>query len=283
MERRRRSRKKLITWMIAVFIAVPVLGLLVSSIVTYTMPKIYMSTAKVELIPSGVDVKAWGVDQYMATEIAVMRSDENLRLVSQKIQLDMRWGTYEKYVVQELSRIVTVSRVDGSRMIDITCRHRHKEDAQAVCQAVYSAYQERKASLYMDGAKGNITAIKNEAQIVRNKLEELTLELSHVTGTYKGELSWVGEKREVVLVKREYDAVSKKMEKLDAELSQEYRKATMAGQGMIVHEIPSLSDFPVSPNIPLNQAMGLMLGGVVACVIDAVLLSFLLAGKNNGE
>ena len=171
MERRRRSRKKLITWMIAVFIAVPVLGLLVSSIVTYTMPKIYMSTAKVELIPSGVDVKAWGVDQYMATEIAVMRSDENLRLVSQKIQLDMRWGTYEKYVVQELSRIVTVSRVDGSRMIDITCRHRHKEDAQAVCQAVYSAYQERKASLYMDGAKGNITAIKNEAQIVRNKLE----------------------------------------------------------------------------------------------------------------
>lgn len=274
------GRKTMITWMIVIIIALPVLGLLVSSIITYTMPKIYMSTAKVELVPSGVDVEAWGVDQYMATEMEVMRSAENLRLVSQKIQLEERWGMYEKDVVDQLSRMITVIRVDNSRVIEVSCRHRMQEDAQAVCNAVYEAYSDRKADLYFNGLKGDLIAIKNEDQVVGNKLEELTLELSHVTGTYKGGGEWIGKKRDALVVQREYDAVREKKAELEAELNAAQRKALMADQSMIVHEIPEISNFPVSPNIPLNQAMGLIVGIVAASVIDGILLVCLLTGKN---
>ncbi len=275
------GRKKKIKWMVVIIVVLPVLGWLISSIVTYSMPKKYMSQARVELVPSGVDVEAWGIDQYMATEMEVMLSTENLRLVSQMIQLDVRWGMPEDYVVEQLSRILEINRVGGSRMIELRCRHRMKEEARAICMAVYEAYRDRKYQIYISGAKGDFRMLKNEDHLVGNKLEELTLELSHATGTYKGDGQWIGKLRDAVVVKREYDAVLKKKQQLEAKMSAEQRRLAIAGQVMVVHEIPQISHFPVSPNIPLNQAMGMIVGLVAACVVDGILLMTLSTGNKN--
>lgn len=265
-----------VKWMVAVMVIVPLMSWFVAAVVTYTMPKLYESQATIELLPSGLDVEAWGVDQYMETELQVMRSNENLIRVSQQIQLEERWAMAEQQVVEQLKRAVKVQRVGQGRIIRVTCRHRMKADAQAVCQAVYTAYQYRKADLSHSRGKTRMLGLIQDDRAAGNQLEELALEYAHVSGTYQGDLEWVGVKREVEVVRRDLEAAEKKKKALEAELVEERRKMATPVEVMLVHEVPQIGHNAVSPNIRLNLAMGLMVGVVGACLIDGVILLIVL-------
>lgn len=268
----KKSNKKLIMWMIGIFVMLPVIGLFASAWVTYSMPKLYESRAVVELVPSGADVEAWGVDQYVETEMEVVRSKESLILLAQMIQLDVRWGVPDYHAAEQLQRLVKVERVGKGRMLEITCRHRKKEEAQMICQAVYEAYRNRKADLRSGRAGTGLMALKQDNRTVGNRLDELELEYAYVTGKRD---HWVGVKRDLETVKKEYESVKKKKKALELELTEASRPVHV----MIVHEIPEISDYPVSPNIQLNLSRGLIAGFFAACVIDGLLLIPLLGNK----
>jgi len=274
----------MITWMVVILIGLPVTGILVASVYTYTMPKLYESKATVELVPSGLDVEAWGVEQYIQTEIEVMRSDETLRTVVEMIQLDVRWGLPVSDTVAQLRQLLGIQRVEaGGRMVEVTCRYRMKEDAQAVCEAVYKAYRKRKFELRLTRLKEVSGGLKGEIHLLENRLDELKLELSHADGSYQGDLLWSGEKRSVKVVSKDYDAALEKKKELDAEMTTVRRAFGSYIESLIVHEVPQISHYPVSPNIPLNQAIGLALGSLIALVIDAILLRTLLKDQRAAQ
>ena len=266
--------KKLIIWMIVIFVSLPILGLLVASVWTYMMPELYMSKAKIELVPSGRDVDKWGIDQYVHTEIEAIKSKGTMQIVSEKIQLEQRWQMDEVMILQVLQRNLAIKRVDGSRILKLSFTHRSREDAQAVCKAFYEAYEHRKAELYF-GSRTKQTSLLRESGnglvSLANKIEELNLELAHASGTYDGGLEWIGELRKVDVIKNELDEVLAKKKQLDTQVK-EYNS-------IIVHDSPEMSFSPVSPNIPLNQSIGLISGLAAAVVIDLILLACLIGEK----
>ncbi|NWK55582.1 hypothetical protein HW115_08160 [Verrucomicrobiaceae bacterium N1E253] len=278
-----KSGSKLPKWIVISFIVLPVLGLFISSVVSFMMPRIYESRASVELVPSGVDVEAWGVNQYVETELEVMQSSENLYVVAEMLHLDARWGMADSQSVEVLGNAVNTERVGEGRMIEVVCRHWKKEDAHAICEAVCQAYVYRKSDLQKQREELCLTGIKDDLNIAENNYEELALEYSHVNGTYEGDLEWIGVKRSLEVVEPDYRAALKKKKDLEQELREARRNVMTPTQVMIVHGAPVMPHSSVSPNIQRNQAMGVVAGLLLASLIGGVILVVSLIDRKHRE
>ena len=156
---------------------------LTAAVITYVMPKKYESMALVEVKPI-VDVdpvlgrggSSTGMPmtrQFMNTQFEIIVAPATLKLASDKIQLETRWNENQKTVLKILSGIVKTSQRRGTDLIEISVRHRKKEDAQAVAESVYLAYEQRRKDLELDIRKNQLNAIKVELQNKSDRVAEL--------------------------------------------------------------------------------------------------------------
>ncbi len=163
---------------------------LTAAVITYVMPKKYESLALVEVKPI-VDVdptlsRAGGgmgtqmTRQFMNTQFEIIVAPETLGLAIDKIQLETRWGENRGEVVKILQGIVRTSQRRGTDLIEISVRHRKKEEAQAIAKAVYEAYKDRRYDLEMNVRKEQLKAIKVELQNKSDRVAELRKRLMDV-------------------------------------------------------------------------------------------------------
>jgi len=163
---------------------------LTAAVITYVMPKKYESIALVEVKPI-VDVDptlgggrgGMGVQmtrQFMNTQFEIIVAPETLGLAIDKIQLETRWGENRSTVMKNLRGIVRTSQRRGTDLIEISVRHRKKEEAQAIARAVYEAYKDRRYDLEMNVRKEQLKAIKIELQNKSDRVAELRKRLMDV-------------------------------------------------------------------------------------------------------
>jgi len=163
---------------------------LTAAVITYVMPKKYESMALVEVKPI-VDIDPAGgrsmgstgmtmTRQFMNTQFEIIVAPATLELAIDKIQLETRWGENRKTVLQILSGIVRTSQRRGTDLIEISVRHRKKEDAQAVAEAVYQAYEQRRKNLELGFRKGQLKAIKVELQNKNDRVAQLRKRLMDI-------------------------------------------------------------------------------------------------------
>lgn len=163
---------------------------LTAAVITYVMPKKYESIALVEVTPI-VDVDptlggghgGMGVQmtrQFMNTQFEIIVAPETLGLAIDKIQLETRWGQDRTTVMNTLRGIVKTSQRRGTDLIEISVRHRKKEEAQAIAKAVYEAYKDRRYDLEMSVRKEQLKAIKIELQNKNDRVAELRKRLMDV-------------------------------------------------------------------------------------------------------
>ena len=164
---------------------------LTAAVITYVMPKKYESSALVEVKPI-VDVNPVGAGlrggsmgtpmtrQFMNTQFEIIVAPETLGLAIDKIQLETRWGEDRKSVIDTLQHIVRTSQKRGTDLIEISVRHRKKEEAQQIAKAVYEAYKDRRYTLEMDVRKEQLKAIKIELQNKSDRVAELRKRLMDI-------------------------------------------------------------------------------------------------------
>ncbi len=163
---------------------------LTAAVITYVMPKKYESIALVEVKPI-VDVDptlsggrgGMGVQmtrQFMNTQFEIIVAPETLGIAIDKIQLETRWGENRSTVMKNLRDIVRTSQRRGTDLIEISVRHRKKEEAQAIARAVYEAYKDRRFDLEMNVRKEQLKAIKIELQNKSDRVAELRKRLMDV-------------------------------------------------------------------------------------------------------
>ena len=167
-----------------------ILVFLTAAVITYIMPKKYESMALVEVKPiSDVSptmsrsASSTGMPmtrQFMNTQFEIIVAPATLELAIDKIQLESRWGENRQTVLKILQSIVRTSQRRGTDLIEIAVRHQKKEDAQAVCQAVYQAYEQRRKDLEMGIRKAQLKAIKAELQHKSDRVAELRKRLMDI-------------------------------------------------------------------------------------------------------
>ena len=162
---------------------------LTAAVITYVMPRKYESTALVEVKPI-VDVdptmsRTTGTGpamtrQFMNTQFEIIVAPATLELAIDKIQLEARWSENRDTVLKILQGIVRTSQRRGTDLIEISVRHREKEEAQAIARAVYEAYKDRRYDLEMGMRKTQLKAIKVELQNKSDRVVELRKRLMDV-------------------------------------------------------------------------------------------------------
>jgi capsular polysaccharide biosynthesis protein len=150
---------------------------LFSGVVTYVMPRLFESTAVIQVKPSANDTN---MASFFPTEFEVIRSKVTLKMAAQKLDLTERWGLPVDEVVNLLHASVYVTKIRGTDLISITTRKPSREDARDIVKAVYQAYQERRANLENESAVSKLNdmekALMDQSTLVeekRKKLDEL--------------------------------------------------------------------------------------------------------------
>jgi capsular polysaccharide biosynthesis protein len=150
---------------------------LFSGVVTYVMPRLFESTAVIQVKPSANDTN---MASFFPTEFEVIRSKVTLKMAAQKLDLTERWGLPVDEVVNLLHASVYVTNIRGTDLISITTRKPSREDARDIVKAVYQAYQERRANLENESAVSKLNdmekALMDQSTLVeekRKKLDEL--------------------------------------------------------------------------------------------------------------
>jgi len=155
---------------------------LTAAVITYVMPKKYESVALVEVKPI-VDVDPTGGNkggmglymsrQFMDTQFEIIVASETLIKAIQSIQLEERWGESRKSILAQLRGIVRTSQRRGTDLLEISVRHRNKEEAQAIAKAVYEAYRDRRFELEMKLRKDQLREIEVALESKNDRVVEL--------------------------------------------------------------------------------------------------------------
>ena len=163
---------------------------LTAAVTTYVWPKKYESMALVEVKPivdidptmgrgaSGTSVPM--TRQFMNTQFEIIVAPATLDLAIDKIHLEKRWDKNRKTVLATLRGIVKTSQRRGTDLIEISVRHGDAEDAQAVAEAVYKAYEQRRKDLELGIRKEQLKAIKVELQNKSDRVAELRSRLMDI-------------------------------------------------------------------------------------------------------
>lgn len=162
---------------------------LTAAVITYVMPKKYESTALIEVKPindvSPTMVNTGGTGpvmtrQFMNTQFEIIVAPATLDLAIDKKQLVTRWGQDRKTVQKILRGIIRTNQRRGTDLIEISVRHRKKEDAQAVAEAVYEAYALRRNELEMGMRREQLKAIQTELQNKSDRVAEMRKRLMDI-------------------------------------------------------------------------------------------------------
>jgi polysaccharide biosynthesis transport protein len=150
---------------------------LCSAVVTYVMPRLFESTAVIQLKPSADDSN---MSSFFPTESEVIRSKVTLKMAAQKLDLSKRWGLPVDEVVNSLHASLDVTNIRGTDLISITTRRPSREDARDIALAVVDVYNERRRDVETELAGTELKKMEKALMVQstlvegkRKKLDEL--------------------------------------------------------------------------------------------------------------
>jgi uncharacterized protein involved in exopolysaccharide biosynthesis len=252
-------------------------------VVTYLMPKKYESTAVLQVMPSQRAIDAINhantSTHFFATEFEVITSTMTLKPVVQRLNLASRWGILEEQAVAMLKQLTMVNRIPDTNLIKITVKHTNPEEARDIAQEIYLSYKKRyedKVREYVESYLKELEmAILDQSDVVEEKRKQRDRFIRVPLTNPPSRLPYDNPEFQSKL--RELQAqLSNEQDTLDAmrEKLHNERKNSHDLSQVILHEEPVIAQFPSSPNVNLNLAMGaglgLLLGGILALIVRLV-------------
>lgn len=145
-------------WML--FVMAPmgaITGLLVAAVVTYMMPKVYESSAVIEIGPPGArplsDAKDRDPGTFSRTESEKIRSRNSLMGVVETLDLPNKWAMDRQSALLVLKDIVRTENIHGTDLHSITVRHTNMEDARDIAAEVVRAYKDYTETIEMNAGR----------------------------------------------------------------------------------------------------------------------------------
>jgi hypothetical protein len=227
---------------VAVAVAVFLLGALITAWVGYMMPRYWERTSVIEPIPA-----ASGILSATDPESACMAmlSGGNLSAVVDRLKLDDKWNLDRQSATRVLKESVSVRR--NGNFITVSVRQRTPELARDVASAVPAVWGEttraRSAAEYRSAVE------RLEAQAANRAFE---------AGVIEQEMKQAGGNR------AEFERELADMRKSQAAFEEEARRLKVLVASltapMVVHEEPALWPTPGKPDVPVKPDLSALFG-----------------------
>lgn len=157
-----------------------ILVLLTAAVITYVMPKMYESKVVVQINPYGKMSKGLGAGNSQAmmtrnffqTEFSIIKSEETLKGALEEMQLTKKWGVSEERAIATLKGLVNTRQERGTDLIEVSVRHRKREEVMTIAEAVVKAYDKRRREKIDSTRKEVITKYKQKIQAQEYKVED---------------------------------------------------------------------------------------------------------------
>jgi uncharacterized protein involved in exopolysaccharide biosynthesis len=292
-------------WMFLVMLPVgSMVGLLVTAVITYVMPKKYESETMIELRApahsgNGVGSSRREAAQFhFETELEKVRSRNTLGRVVDTLELVNRWSVDKETAIRILKAIVVTQQIKGTDLVSIRVRHTNKVDARDIAMEVAQAYKSYRMETDTREQDSALYELTKEVRDQEDKVEERRKVVATIVRT-KGIIpdekppavtQSNGEAREEA-VKRGLDLQDYVDAKRDFETDQEYLKTMklkllemklrhkMADSGVAIHDEAVIAESPISPNVSLNLTLGLLAGFLLSPLMALPVIWVMNRGK----
>jgi uncharacterized protein involved in exopolysaccharide biosynthesis len=298
-------------WIFAVMALIgPIIGFVTSAVVTYVMPKMYESEAIIEVRPSPSPIPGGQKTnpQFFATEFNKITSRNSLIQVIDALQLTERWNVDKETAVQILKGIVHTENIRGTDLISIRVRHTDKVAARDIANEVAQAYKDYRNKLEMQDAESWIKEIKKAIREKEDKVEEHRKILTTIIrvkgkgiiipeGESPGDVKELqpenpppntgkpspAESEHDAAIRRALDTQDYIDSKRDLETEQQLHEhlrlklisaeitSKIPNESVEIHDEPTISNAPVSPNVTLNLLIG-TIGGFLLSPLMSLLV-----------
>lgn len=184
-----RSRKEII-------LAVILLVVLTGMMYTFTLPKIYVATARISVREDSLDIDVFerqfnsGYNPFfLKTQFEVMQSKPMLYEVLQNLDLMQKWAAEYSAEGSSLSRddayliLRTSLRINPYRdtnLIDINVYREDRAEAARIANELANVYREYRLNQKRSEIKRAVEALENELQKQKDKVDEAEAELERI-------------------------------------------------------------------------------------------------------
>jgi len=292
-------------WMLLAMLPVGALvGLIVSAVITYVMPKNYESEIVVELrepsAASDTETAPMGSQGFkfnFESELEKMKSGNSLGSVVDALELVQRWNVDKQTAIGILKACLSTQRINGTDLVSSRMRHTNKEDARDIAAGVVQAYKAGRLEIDKRDQESAFHELSKQVRDQKDRVEELqkiVATIMKVRGIGVDDKSPVGtesagETHENAITKTLGGPDYTDM-KNDLETPQEILKALTLGrmnaevryktpsESVLIQENPGIAQSPISPNVSPNLTLGLAIGLFLSPLI-ALPLMWLLARR----
>lgn len=158
-----------------------ILVVLTAAVITYVMPKMYESKVVVQINPYGKKTNALGINdsssgmmtrQFFQTQFSIIKSEETLKGAIEEMQLARKWGVTESRAIGTLLGLVNTRQERGTDLIEVSVRHRKREEVKTIAEAVVKAYDKRRRENIENTRNEVITKYKQKIEAQEDKVED---------------------------------------------------------------------------------------------------------------
>lgn len=237
-------------------------------VITYVMPKKFESSAVIQVKPLS-HAPGNMTPQFFATEFEVIRSQQTLKIVMQRLDLTTRWNMTEEEAIAILRGIVDVQNIRGTDLIAINVKHTNPEDARDIAKEIYLSYKKRredKERVMAESALKELEkAILDQSDVVEEKRKQRDNLLKRDSNNPETDQTYQD-------LQEEYEVYQAMLDRTKRKLSMERINTKPSHYGsVILHEEPLVAQYPTSPNVTLNLLIGagagLVLGLLLALIV----------------
>jgi capsular exopolysaccharide synthesis family protein len=180
-----RSRKEII-------LAVALLVVITGTAYTFTLPKIFRSSALIKVNTEQLDVDVWGgqvggptYDPYfLRTQFQVIQSRPILYAVAERLNLAEVWGDEEKLprevVYNILKRSLSVNQHRDTSLIAVSCSREIAEEAARIANEVAEVYRDKRLDVKEKEMRNAIDVMAREMQKQQDRVDMAEQELERI-------------------------------------------------------------------------------------------------------
>jgi hypothetical protein len=241
-----------------------ILGYLIAAMITCFMPTRFESTAIIEIVRQDSRMG-------LTDEIRRLTDPEHLALTSYNLNLADRWGSDESSTIKMLADIVTTEQVPGSRRILIRASGMYPEDARDIVGALIHSSRLIHQGYDLETIKSTLHAFELEITNQEYLVYKLGQEMRENTTFLREPLTETAAESAT-----RYEEESTRLRNMRLRSITHPDSELDASQGgVVVHNPPLVAKFPYTPNVHLNQVIGILFGLILGIPIALGIMKLL--------
>ena len=261
-------------WIFLIMVVIgPFVGLFCGGVVSYIQPKLYESSATIQIQSYVPAASPQSAERGIATQIELLTSDTVLRGVSEKLDLAQIWALPQHELNAKLRRSISVKSITGTDLLQVSSRLPDPELCKQVTETTVEAYSDMRKQAQSERHEASRAELRDAIRRQEDSVEEKRKVLTRLQSTETS----VGAPEPLGFAdaRADFETSQRLLEQLKVREIGQQMEQRLAEKPVIVHSSPIVPHIPVSPHVPLNLALGAICGLLAGLILALPLMALL--------